>query len=159
MSFQKTDSGRLMKHARRLTRQRLLTAAQFQVLDTLVFACRTPGRPSLTVSYTKLCALTGRARATIAGAIKRLVELKLIHKIKHGRMVVWAGGMAWRQMPNIYVFHSEYAPQPVLRELYIEKERGLGEKAREALGDLLAQRRRLFESGLVDISSSIRVTR
>jgi hypothetical protein len=84
------QAGAIAQRARKLLRRGQLTHRQLAVLDALLWSCRAPGQPGCRVSYTRLCELTHVSRETMAGAIKRLAELRLIRVTKHTVLAIWA---------------------------------------------------------------------
>jgi hypothetical protein len=127
-----------MKHARHLLRAGALKPHDFVVLDCLAFACRTPTQLKLSVPYRRLAKLSGVSVASAVRAVKRLVALGLLVKLKRTRLVRWhRGGMARRQVTNLYAlvpldvlrshagshagFHCGFTARPAYKELGNQK--------------------------------------
>lgn len=115
--------GAVMKRARKLGRQDVLTPYDHRLLDALLFQCRSPSTGAVVVSYSALQRITGMARATIAKGIARLTSCGLLGKIKRRLRVAWhQGGSASLQATNAYRFNppaadTEFAPQTVDQKL------------------------------------------
>ncbi len=115
--------GAVMKRARKLGRQDVLTPYDHRLLDALMFQCRNPSTGAVVVSYSALQRITGMARATIAKGITRLTSCGLMGKIKRRLRVSWhQGGTASLQATNAYRFNpphadTEFAPQTVDQKL------------------------------------------
>jgi hypothetical protein len=111
--------GAVMKRARKLGRQDVLTPYDHRLLDAMLFQCRSPSTGAVVVSYSALQRLTGMARATIAKAIARLTGCGLLGKIKRRLRVSWhQGGTASLQATSAYRFNpptadTEFTPQTV----------------------------------------------
>lgn len=114
--------GALMKRARKLGRQNVLTPYDHRLLDAMLFQCRNPGG-AVVVSYSALQRITGMARATVAKGIAKLTSCGLLEKIKRRLRVSWhQGGTASLQAPNAYRFNppaanTEFTPQTVDKTL------------------------------------------
>lgn len=96
----------IAKRGRKLLRKGLLTHRQYALLDCLLWSCRRPSTGAIVVSYTALQRLSRQARGTIAEGLRRLVELRLVTRIKRRIRIAWiGGGQASRQGANAYVLH------------------------------------------------------
>jgi hypothetical protein len=105
-----TQAAEIAGRARRLLRAGRLTHHDYAVLDGMLWCSRKPGADSTIASYTRLQKLANVARATVAGAIGRLVALGLVQRVKRRVLVLWHnGGRAWRQLANEYRFHCEFS--------------------------------------------------
>ncbi len=115
--------GAVMKRARKLGRQNVLTPYDHRLLDAMLFQCRSPSTGAVVVSYSALQRITGMARATVAKGIARLTSCGLLGKIKRRLRVSWhQGGTASLQATNAYRFNppaadTEFAPQTVDQRL------------------------------------------
>lgn len=115
--------GAVMKRARKLGRQDVLTPYDHRLLDALLFQCRSPNTGAVVVSYSALQRITGMARATVAKGIARLTSCGLLTKIKRRLRVSWhQGGSASLQATSAYCFNpptadTEFAPQTVDQKL------------------------------------------
>jgi hypothetical protein len=111
--------GALMKRARKLGRQNVLTPYDHRLLDAMLFQCRSPSTGAVVVSYSALQRITGMARATIAKGIAKLASCGLLGRIKRRLRVSWhQGGTASLQATNAYRFNppaadTEFTPQTV----------------------------------------------
>lgn len=65
-------TGRVMKRARKLGRQGVLTPFDHRLLDALLFQCGSPLSGAVVVSYSALVRITGMCRATVTKGVKRL---------------------------------------------------------------------------------------
>ena len=139
--------GAVMKRARKLGRQDMLTPYDHRLLDALLFQCRNPSTGAVVVSYSALERITGMARATIAKGIARLTSCGLMGKIKRRLRVSWhQGGTASLQATNAYRFNAptadtEFAPQTVDQKLEFSFScQSVGIEAQEARASLAAIR-------------------
>lgn len=149
-----TETGMVMKRARKLGRQGVLTPYDHRLLDTLLFQCGQPLSGAVVVSYTALNRITGMCRATLVKGVKRLTECGILQKVKRRLRMAWhQGGTVSLQAPNAYLFNvpavtnTESTPQPVnqtLDILYIPQEvSGEVAAARAALALVNERRGRL----------------
>lgn len=98
---------RTAQHARRLLTAHILTPHDYAVLDALLWRCRRPGRADLAVDYRTIARLAGVKRDAAINAVRKLVDLGLIAKIKRRVKVAWGRGcVASRQIANCYVFRA-----------------------------------------------------
>ena len=130
--------GAVMKRARKLGRQDVLTPYDHRLLDALLFQCRSPSTGAVVVSYSALQRITGMARATIAQGIARLTSCGLLGKIRRRLRVSWhQGGTASLQATSAYRFNppadnTEFTAQPVTQQLeitYISQRTNAGTRA------------------------------
>lgn len=143
--------GAVMKRARKLGRQDVLTPYDHRLLDALLFQCRSPSTGAVVVSYSALQRLTGMARATIAKGIARLTSCGLLGKIKRRLRMSWhQGGIASLQATSAYRFnvptlaaHTESAARTVDQELIFSfSSQSLNDEAQRARDSLAAVRAR-----------------
>ncbi len=141
--------GAVMKRARKLGRQDVLTPYDHRLLDAMLFQCRSPSTGAVVASYSALQRITGMARATIAKGIARLVGCGLLGKIKRRLRVSWhQGGTASLQATSAYRFNppaadTEFAPQTVDQKLEISYVfQTVNNEAQEARDKLAASRKR-----------------
>ncbi len=141
--------GAVMKRARKLGRQDVLTPYDHRLLDALLFQCRSPSTGAVVVSYSALQRITGMARATIAKGIARLASCGLLGKIKRRLRVSWhQGGTASLQATSAYRFNppvadTEFAPQTVNQKLEISYSfQTVGNETQNARNSLTAVRER-----------------
>lgn len=98
-------AARIQKHGRRLLTNRIITPAEFTVLDCCLWRCRAPGRADLAVTYAAIGRLCGIATSTAVLAIAKLVQLGIIAKTKRRARFLWGRGqLASRQIANAYRF-------------------------------------------------------
>lgn len=126
------------KRLRALLRMGLLTPHQLVLADCLLWSCRRPGTARACVSYSSLERLTRQARATVVAGIARLVELRVLAKIKQRVRIGWAS----RQGTNGYTFsppaRTEFTTRPVNREIETQAcARGPVDESESALEDAL----------------------
>ncbi len=144
-----TQVGAVMKRARKLGRQDVLTPYDHRLLDALLFQCRSPSTGAVVVSYSALQRITGMARATIAKGIARLSSCGLLGKIKRRLRVSWhQGGTASLQATSAYRFNppaadTEFAPQTVDQKLEFSFScQSVSRETQEARASLAAVRAR-----------------
>jgi hypothetical protein len=146
------QAGQIATRARQLLRRRLLTAHQYALLDTVLWAARRPGSATLIASLKVLARLAGQARSTVAEGIGALERLGLLQRVRRRVRVAWiGGGQASRQVANAYrliVPDTESAAQPAREQpsiiSVIEAPNETQRTAREAL----AERRRQVEEAM-----------
>jgi hypothetical protein len=151
----------IAKRGRRLLRTGRITAKAYVVLDCLLWACREPATGRIVVSYSALQRLCHCARETVSGALRVLMELGVLTKIKRRIRVAWAhGGSASRQLTSAYVLHpgadTESNGRPVIQKT-IEKKEAPDDRqpmGQGRLPDLLAARRSAWAAGLVGIGAA-----
>lgn len=98
---------RTAQHGRRLLTARILTPHEYAVLDALLWRLRRHGRADFTATYDAIARLAGMCRDTAIAAVRKLVEIGIIQKIKRRVMVRWGRDralLASRQAANGYVF-------------------------------------------------------
>jgi len=141
--------GAVMKRARKLGRQDVLTPYDHRLLDALLFQCRSPSTGAVVVSYSALQRITGMARSTIAKGIAKLASCGLLGKIKRRLRVSWhQGGTASLQATSAYRFNppaadTEFAPQTVNQKLEISYTfQTVNNEAQDARDSLAAVRKR-----------------
>lgn len=93
---------RIAQRLRRLASGKLISPHDLLVAETLLWACRAPGREAAQISFTRLAKLAGVARSTAVQAVHRLQELGILAREKTRLRVVWSLGIASRQGRNIY---------------------------------------------------------
>ena len=104
---------RTAQHGRRLLTARIITPCDYAVLDALLWRCRRPGRSDLAVDYRSIARLAGCCRDTAIEAVRKLVDIGLIQKIRRRVRVAWGRGreqLASRVIANGYEFrrlHTE----------------------------------------------------
>lgn len=109
-----TQAAALARRCRLLLRAGQLTHAQHSIADTLLWSCRAPGTPMVSVSYSRLQRLAHASRDSVVRAIRRLEELGLLRKTKRRVRIGWAS----RQVTNLYelLAPTESDGRPVHRE-------------------------------------------
>lgn len=149
------QTGAIMKRARKLGRNGVLSPYDHRLLDALLFQCGSPLSGAVVASYSALARITGISRATIAKGIVRLTASGLLQRVKRRLRIAWhQGGTASLQAPNAYVFNvqaatnTEFTPQPVIQKLenfFISQPlNGDADKARAELASI--NRRREIEA-------------
>ena len=102
---------RTAQHGRRLLTARIITPHEYAVLDALLWRCRRPGRSDLAVDYRSIARLAGCCRDTAIEAVRKLVDIGLIQKIRRRVRVAWGRGrehLASRVIANGYAFRAIY---------------------------------------------------
>lgn len=146
------QAGQIATRARQLLRRGAITAHQYALLDTVLWAARRPGSATLIASLKVLARLAGQARSTVAEGIRRLEELGLVQRIRRRVRVAWiGGGQASRQVANAYrliVPDTESAARPAREQALIISIVEAPSEAVRAAREALAERRRWFEKAL-----------
>jgi hypothetical protein len=101
---QKFNAAGSAKWLRKQHRNRMLTHAEYVVGETMLWSCRGKDSDRGAISYSRICELAGVSKTTAVKAVEALTKIGFIRKVKRRALVPWMGGLASRQVTNLYVF-------------------------------------------------------